>query len=97
MNTIYPLFTTGAIGNNLNFLYALIIGIVFGFIIERAGFGSSKQIAPLFYFRSLRVSQIMVSAFLTCAILLTTAVFYGLLAPSLPANFQPNLQVTALS
>ena len=79
METLYPLFTTGAISANENFFWALIIGIVFGLILERAGFGSSKHIAPVFFFRNLRVSQVMVSAILTCATLLTIAVYNGVL------------------
>jgi uncharacterized membrane protein YedE/YeeE len=79
METLYPLFTTGAIDNNMNFFYAIFIGMAFGFILERAGFGTSRQIAPVFFFRNLRVSQVMVSAILTCATLLTTAVYMGIL------------------
>jgi len=79
METLYPLFTTGAIDNNMNFFYAIFIGMLFGFILERAGFGTSKHIAPVFFFRNLRVSQVMVSAILTCATLLTTAVYMGVL------------------
>ena len=79
METLYPLFTTGAIDGNQNFFWALIIGIVFGLILERAGFGTSRHIAPVFFFRNLRVSQVMVSAILTCATLLTLAVYNGML------------------
>jgi len=79
MENLYPLFTTGALSGNENFFYALIIGIVFGLILERAGFGTSDHIAPVFYFKNLRVSQVMVSAILTCATLLTIAVYMGAL------------------
>ena len=79
METLYPLYTTGALSGNENFLYALLIGIMFGLILERAGFGTSKHIAPVFFFRNLRVSQMMVSAILTCATLLTIAVYNGIL------------------
>ena len=79
METLYPLFTTGALDGNENFFYAILIGIMFGIILERAGFGTSKHIAPVFFFRNLRVSQMMVSAILTCATLLTTAVYMGVL------------------
>jgi len=79
METLYPLYTTGALNINENYFYALIIGIVFGLILERAGFGKSNHIAPIFYFRNLRVSQVMVSAILTCATLLTLSVYMGIL------------------
>ena len=79
METLYPLYTTGALNGNENFFYALLIGMMFGFIIERAGFGTAKYIAPVFFFRNLGVSQMMVSAILTCATLLTMAVYAGIL------------------
>ena len=79
MENLYPLFTTGALNGNENYLYALFIGIMFGFILERAGFGTSNHIAPVFYFKNLRVSQVMVSAILTTATLLTISVYYGIL------------------
>lgn len=74
---MYPLFTTGTIDSNLNLFYALFIGIMFGFILERAGFGKSNHIAPIFYFKNLRVSQVMVSAILTGATWLIIAVYNG--------------------
>jgi len=79
METLYPLYTTGALSGNENYFYALLIGVMFGVIMERAGFGTSKHIAPVFFFRNLRVSQMMVSAILTCATLLTIAVYQGVL------------------
>lgn len=74
---MYPLFTTGTITDGQNFLYAIFIGIAFGFVLERAGFGKSTHIAPIFYFRNLRVSEVMVSAILTCATWMVVAVYNG--------------------
>ena len=74
---MYPLYTTGAITTNENYLYAIFIGIMFGFILERAGFGRAKHIAPVFYFRDLRVSRVMVSAILTGAFWITLATYNG--------------------
>ncbi|VAY87889.1 Rhodanese domain protein [hydrothermal vent metagenome] len=73
----YPLFTTGFISNGENLLYGLFIGIIFGFILERTGFARSINIVPVFYFRDLRVSQVMVSAILTCSTWIIIAVFNG--------------------
>ena len=67
MEHLYPLFTTGQISSNLNLFYGLLIGIAFGFILERAGFGTAKHIAPVFYYRNLRVTQTMIAAILTAA------------------------------
>ena len=74
---MYPLFTTGAIDSNSNLLYGLIIGILFGIVLERVGFGSSKKIAPVFYFKDLRVAQTMIFAIVTCASLIVIASFNG--------------------
>ncbi len=77
METLYPLFTTGSIASGENLLYGLLIGIMFGFILERAGFGRSINIAPVFYFRNLRVSQMMVSSILTASTWIIIAVYNG--------------------
>lgn len=75
--SMYPLFTTGSIDGNTNLLYGLIIGIVFGYILERTGFGSSKHIASIFYFKNLRVSQTMISAIVTAATWIVIASYFG--------------------
>jgi len=77
METLYPLFTTGGLTSGENLLYGLLIGIMFGFILERAGFGRSLHIAPVFFFRNLRVSQMMVSSILTAATWIIIAVYNG--------------------
>ena len=74
---MYPLYTTGAITANQNYLYAIGIGILFGFILERAGFGRATHIAPVFYFRNLMVSKTMVNAILTASFLITLSVYNG--------------------
>ena len=72
-----PLFTTGATTSNLNLFYGLLIGIAFGFIVERAGFARAIHIAPTFYFRNLRVPQMMISAIITSATWMIIAVYFG--------------------
>ena len=76
---MYPLFTTGSISSELNMLFAIFIGIAFGFILERAGFGKSTNIASVFYFKNLRVAQTMVSAIITASFLLVITVYFGVL------------------
>jgi uncharacterized membrane protein YedE/YeeE len=76
---MYPLFTTGAIDSSLNMFYALLIGLIFGFILERAGFGKSTHIASVFYFKNLRVAETMVSAILTTSTLIALSVYFGFL------------------
>jgi uncharacterized membrane protein YedE/YeeE len=74
---MFPLFTTGTIDANSNLLYALAIGALFGIVLERTGFGSAKHIAPIFFFKNLKVSQTIVSAILTCSTLIVIASYNG--------------------
>ena len=34
------------IGNELNYIVAIFVGIAFGFVLEQAGFSSSKKLQP---------------------------------------------------
>lgn len=51
--------------NELTLLIAFIIGIGFGFAIERAGFGNAKKLAMLFYFKDFTVIKVMFTAVIT--------------------------------
>ena len=77
METVLPLFSNGFIDSNLNYILAIVIGVVFGFILERGGFGTSAHIAPVFYFRSTIVPKIMVSAIITSATLILLGTLFG--------------------
>ena len=77
MEIVFPLFTNEFIDNNLNLILGLGIGIIFGFILERGGFGTSAHIAPVFYFRSLIVPKIMVTAIITAATLILIGSLLG--------------------
>ena len=44
-----PLITNEIISSNTNLLFAFLIGIAFGFILESSGFSSSRKLAGLFY------------------------------------------------
>jgi len=77
MDIVFPLYTNGFISSNLNFILALFIGIMFGFILERGGFGTSAHIAPIFYFRNTLVAKVMVAAIVTAATLIFLASLFG--------------------
>jgi uncharacterized membrane protein YedE/YeeE len=77
METILPLYTSGLLDNSTNLWLALGIGIMFGFILERAGFGTAGHIAPVFYFKNIMVAQVMVSAIVTAATLLILGISFG--------------------
>ena len=44
---------------------ALLIGIAFGFVLERAGLGNARKLAGQFYFTDLTVFKVMFSAIVT--------------------------------
>ena len=44
------------------FLVSLLIGLLFGIALERAGFGSSRRLAGIFYFRDMAVLKVMFTA-----------------------------------
>ena len=62
------LFSQGLLDTPLGFVLALAIGLAFGFWLERAGFGSSRKLAAIFYFRDFAVLQVMFSGLATAAV-----------------------------
>lgn len=63
MNTsILPLYPTGAIGDEGSFIANFVLGLFFGFFLERAGFGSSRKLASVFYFKDWAVLRVMFTA-----------------------------------
>ena len=60
-----PFYQFGLFGNDTALLFAVIIGIGFGFFLEQAGFGSSVKLAQQFYFRDLTVFKVMFTAIIT--------------------------------
>lgn len=67
-----PLFKYGFFNDNVSLIIAVIIGIGFGFALERAGFGNSRILAAQFYFRDMRVFKVMFTAIVTAML----GVFY---------------------
>jgi rhodanese-related sulfurtransferase len=60
-----PFYKFGLFGDEASFILAFLIGIGFGFFLERAGFGSSRKLAAQFYFRDLSVLKVMFTAIIT--------------------------------
>ncbi|MBT3224551.1 MAG: YeeE/YedE family protein, partial [Proteobacteria bacterium] len=58
---------------------SLVLGVFFGFFLERAGFGSAKNLTSIFLFRDFRVFQVMFSAVVTAMIGLQLLSQMGLL------------------
>lgn len=58
-------FASGSLDTTAAFLASLLIGVLFGFVLERAGFGSSRRLAGVFYFTDMTVVKVMFSALIT--------------------------------
>ena len=63
-----PLIPQGIINGDLNFFFALILGIAFGFILEQAGFSSSRKLAGVFYGYDFVVLKVFFTAAVTAAV-----------------------------
>lgn len=64
---IFPLFKNGFISNEANLFFAIVMGITFGFILERTGFTRASRIAGTFYLKNIAVPKIMGTTIITAA------------------------------
>ena len=60
-----PFYKFGAFGEEFSLVIAFLIGIGFGFFLEKAGFGSARKLAAQFYFKDLTVFKVMFTAIIT--------------------------------
>jgi len=60
-----PLFKYGVFGYETSLIVAFLIGIGFGFFLERAGFGSARKLVSQFYLNDLAVFKVMFTAIVT--------------------------------
>jgi uncharacterized protein len=60
-----PLYELGAFGNTASLFVAVLIGVAFGWCLERAGMGSARKLTGQFYFTDLTVFKVMFSAIVT--------------------------------
>lgn len=60
-----PLYLNEVISFHTSLFVAVGIGFLFGFVLERAGFGDSRNLTSIFYFRDMRVLRVMFSALVT--------------------------------
>ncbi len=73
-----PLYLVDAFGYGTSLWVALGVGILFGFVLERAGFGDSRNLTNIFYFRDMRVLKVMFSAMVTAMVGLIVLSWIGL-------------------
>jgi rhodanese-related sulfurtransferase len=72
-------FVPEPISDQLNLLVALLLGIGFGFVLEQAGFSSSRRLAGLFYGYDFTVLRVFFTAAVTAMIGVTLLGYLGLL------------------
>jgi hypothetical protein len=60
-----PFFKFDLFGPELSLLVAFVVGIGFGFFLERAGFGSARKLTAQFYLTDLAVFKVMFTAIVT--------------------------------
>lgn len=63
-----PYYKFDYFGFDFSLVIAFIIGIAFGFALERGGFGNARILAAQFYFTNMRVLKVMFSAIVTAMI-----------------------------
>ena len=67
------------ISNEFNFVIALLVGIAFGFILEQAGFSTSKKLVGLFYGYDFTVLRVFFTAGITAAMGVIILGHFGML------------------
>lgn len=77
-----PLSVVFKFPHALEMVAAAAIGLGFGFVLERAGFGRADNLAAIFYGRDFRVMRVMFSAIVTAMVGLYMLDLFGILAVS---------------
>lgn len=77
-----PLSVMFEFSHELDLAAALLIGLGFGFVLERAGFGRADNLVSIFYGRDFRVLRVMFTAIVTAMIGLYFLDLTGVLAVS---------------
>ena len=74
-------FGLGNLSTPQAYFISLLIGLLFGFVLERAGFGSSRRLAGIFYLRDMAVLKVMFSALITAMLGLSALLALGWIEP----------------
>lgn len=90
-----PLLKYGVFGTEASFVVAFLLGLGFGFALERAGFGSARKLVSQFYLDDLAVFKVMFTAIVTAMLGVTYLSWMGFLDLSLvylvPTNLLPQV------
>jgi hypothetical protein len=90
-----PLYKFGAFGDETSLVVAFLIGIGFGFFLERAGFGNARKLMAQFYLTDMAVFKVMFTAVVTAMLGVTYLAWIGWLDLSL-VYYVPTYWVTAI-
>jgi hypothetical protein len=86
-----PFYRLGAFGDEASLVVAFVIGIGFGFFLERAGFGSARKLTAQFYLDDLAVFKVMFTAIVTAMLGVFYLSWLGLMDLSLVNLVNTNL------
>jgi hypothetical protein len=78
-----PLYKYGLFGDEASLVVAFLVGIGFGFFLERAGFGSARKLVSQFYLNDMAVFRVMFTAVVTAMLGVTYLSWIGWLDLSL--------------
>jgi uncharacterized protein len=78
-----PLLKYGVFGSETSLVFAFLIGLGFGFALERAGFGSARKLVSQFYLDDMAVFKVMFTAIITAMLGVTYLSWMGVLNLSL--------------
>jgi hypothetical protein len=90
-----PLYKFGAFGDEASLVVAFVIGIGFGWFLERAGFGNARKLMAQFYLTDMAVFKVMFTAVVTAMLGVTYLAWVGWLDLSL-VYYVPTFWVTAI-
>src|SRR5512141_3141072 len=75
---IFPFESLTTASRELGLVVAVLIGVGFGFVLERAGFGRATKLAAQFYLTDMTVFKVMFTAIVTAMLGLTACAGFGL-------------------
>jgi len=68
MAMIAPVYETGALGGGRALVVALVVGVAFGFFLERSGLGSARKLSAQFRLTDFTVLKVMFTAIVTASL-----------------------------
>jgi hypothetical protein len=63
-----PFYKLGMFGDDASLAVAAVLGVGFGFFLERAGFGSARKLTAQFYLSDMSVFKVMFTAIVTAMV-----------------------------